>query len=89
MIKNELIDRIAKEGGYTKVVVSDIVERLISCVEETVTSGESVQMRGFGTFSLKERAARTGRNVHTGEKVKIEKRKVPVFTPGKSFCKEK
>ena len=67
---------------YSKVVENDL---FIETVEETVKSGDKVQLIGFGTFEAKTRAARTGKNPRTGEAIKIAESKVPAFKAGAAF----
>ena len=83
MIKEDIITAVANDTGYRRTAVSDIVESTINNITSALSRGEKVQFSGFGTFEPKKRAARTGRNPHTGEKVAIPARVMPVFTAGK------
>lgn len=83
MIKEDIITAVANDTGYRRTAVSDIVESTINNITSALSRGERVQFSGFGTFEPKKRAARTGRNPHTGEKVAIPARIMPVFTAGK------
>ena len=85
MNKNDLITSIASKSGLTKKDSKSALEAVIEAIEETLASGEKVQLVGFGTFEPRERAERMGRNPKTGEEIKIEARTVPFFTSGKTF----
>ena len=87
MNKTELINAIAAEG-LSKKDAEKALNAMTGAIGDALAKGEAVQLMGFGTFSVKERAAREGRNPRTGETVKIAASKVPVFKAGKAF-KEK
>jgi integration host factor subunit beta len=84
MIRSELIQKIADENPH---LTQREVERIVNTVfEEVVTalsSGNRVELRGFGAFSVKKRDGRTGRNPRTGETVEVEEKHVPFFKTGK------
>lgn len=82
MNKTELILAVAEKTGLKKKDAEAAVAAVLSSVTETLAKGEKVQLIGFGTFEVKERAARDGRNPFTGEAIKIEAAKRPVFTAG-------
>ena len=84
MNKGELINKIA-EAGLSKKDAGIALDAAINAVSDALTAGDSVQLIGFGTFSVKERAAREGRNPRTGEVVKIKAAKAPVFKAGKAL----
>ncbi|MGB9596769.1 MAG: HU family DNA-binding protein [Candidatus Poribacteria bacterium] len=84
MVKADLIAKVA-ETGITKKQAGEVVEAVISTIKGALAKGEKVSLIGFGTFSVKERAAREGRNPRTGKEIKIPKKKVPVFKPGKEL----
>lgn len=84
MNKGELIAKIA-EAGLTKKDAGIALDAAIAAVSDALAQGDAVQLIGFGTFSVKERAAREGRNPRTGETVKIEASKAPVFKAGKAL----
>lgn len=88
MNKNELVASIAEKAELTKKDAELALKAFIESVEDTVASGEKVQLVGFGTFEPREREARDGRNPKTGEPLKIEAKTVPAFKAGKEF-KEK
>jgi len=83
MTKAELIAGVAERSGLSKKDATGAVEAVLDCTSEALAAGDKVQLLGFGTFEVRERAARTGRNPQTGEDIQIAPRKVPVFKPGK------
>ncbi len=83
MTKNDLVAKIAKDSGVTKAQAAKAINSLISGIEKALKSGQKVTFVGFGTFKVAERKARNGRNPKTGEVIKIPKKKVPKFVPGK------
>ncbi len=85
MNKSELIAKMAEKSGLTKKDNEAVLKAFIESVEETLESGEKVQLVGFGTFETRERAARVGRNPRTKEEIQIPASKVPVFKVGKEF----
>ena len=85
MNKAELIDKISKDSGITKVQANEALDSFTNAVVTTLKKGDRVTLVGFGTFSVSERAARNGRNPQTGAVIKIKARKVPKFKAGKEF----
>lgn len=85
MTKSELIDRVAEKTNLTKKDAGLAVDALLDTVTETLSAGERVQIVGFGTFEVRERAARRGRNPQTGQEIEIAARKVPAFKAGKAL----
>jgi DNA-binding protein HU-beta len=85
MTKTELIDQVAEKSGLTKKDSGKAVDAIFSVMTETLSKGDKVQLVGFGSFDVKERSARTGRNPQTGATIEIKARKVPVFKPGKAL----
>jgi DNA-binding protein HU-beta len=85
MTKTELIDQVAEKSGLTKKESGKAVDAVMAAMTEALAGGEKVQLVGFGSFEVRERGARTGRNPQTGEAITIEARKVPVFKPGKAL----
>ena len=88
MNKMELITAMAEKSGLTKKDSENALKAFIESVEETLASGDKVQLVGFGTFETRERAAREGRNPRTKEVIQIPATTVPVFKAGSAF-KEK
>lgn len=85
MNKQELISAIAENANLTKKDAEAALVAFIGAVEDTLKKGDKVQLVGFGSFEVRERAARTGRNPHSGEEMKIEAAKVPAFKAGRSL----
>ena len=83
MNKAELIDAIADSADISKAAASRALDAVINSITDTLKEGNQVSLVGFGTFSVKERAERTGRNPQTGAPIKIAAAKVPGFKPGK------
>ncbi len=85
MKKKELLAGIAKEANVSEAVAGKVLAAFIKVTEEALKNGEKVQITGFGTFEVAERAAREGRNPATGEAMTIAASKSPRFKAGKSF----
>ncbi len=85
MNKAELIAKIAEESKLTKKAAETALDAFIKSVEEALKSGEKVQLVGFGTFEVRDRAARKGRNPQTKAEIKIPASKAPVFKAGKAL----
>jgi len=85
MNKTELIDAVAKGAGLTKSQAKEAIDCYHETVSAVLKDGKSVDIAGFGSFSVSERAARTGRNPKTGEALQIKAAKVPKFRPGKGL----
>jgi len=83
--KSELIDAIATGADISKASAGRALDSMIDAVTDALRKGDSVALIGFGTYSVKERAARTGRNPQTGEAIEIKAAKVPAFKPGKAL----
>jgi integration host factor subunit beta len=84
MIRSELIQKIAEENPHLyQRDVERIVNTIFEEIIEAMASGDRVELRGFGAFSVKQRDARTGRNPRTGEAVEVEEKHVPFFKTGK------
>lgn len=85
MNKGELIDAVASSAGLSRADATKAVDAVLDNVTQALSGGNSVSLVGFGTFSVKERAARTGRNPRTGEPIQIKASKVPGFKAGKAL----
>jgi len=83
--KSELIDAIAASADLPKTVAGRALDAVVESITNALKDGDSVSLVGFGTFSVKERAARTGRNPQTKEPIQIAAAKVPGFKPGKTL----
>lgn len=85
MNKSELIDRIAEAADISKAAAGRALEAVTESITETLKAGESLSLVGFGSFQVKSRAARTGRNPQTGKEIEIAASNVPSFKPGKQL----
>ncbi len=85
MNKSDLIGGIADNADISKADAGRALEALIKVVKKTLKSGDTVAIVGFGTFSVRKRAARTGRNPQTGATLKIKASKNPAFKAGKAL----
>lgn len=85
MTKTDLINAVAEKAELTKKDADKAVAAVIDSITETLAKGEKVQLVGFGTFEIRERAERTGRNPRTKEAMTIPASKAPVFKAGKAF----
>jgi DNA-binding protein HU-beta len=87
LTKKDLIELVAKKGNLTNKAARDAVLAFLNGIRDSLKRGEKVVITGFGTFSIRKRAERPGRNPKTGEKITIAARKAPGFTPGKTLKK--
>ncbi|AGM40667.1 HU, DNA-binding transcriptional regulator subunit beta [Spiribacter salinus M19-40] len=85
MNKSELIDAVADSAGLSKADATKAVDAFASTVSGALKKGDQVTLVGFGTFTVRERAARTGRNPRTGASINIPASKVPGFKAGKAL----
>lgn len=85
MNKADLIEVVSGDAGISKAEATRAVEALIAAITGALKSGNQVSLVGFGTFTVKKRAARTGRNPRTGEEIQIKASKVPGFRAGKAL----
>ncbi len=85
--KKELIELVAKKGNLTNKAAKEGVKVFLNGIRDSLKRGEKVVITGFGTFSVRSRKARKGRNPKTGAAITISARKAPGFTPGKSLKK--
>ena len=85
MNRKELIDALATKTGSTKADADRNIAALIDIVTATLKKGDSIALVGFGTFEVRKRAARNGRNPSTGEAIKIKASKAPAFKAGATF----
>ena len=85
MNKAELIAAIAAKTGETKKGAEEVVNAFVSVVTDALVEGDKVQLVGFGSFEVRKRAARKGRNPQTKEEIKIPASKAPVFKAGKAL----
>ncbi|MBO5349388.1 MAG: HU family DNA-binding protein [Clostridia bacterium] len=85
MNKADLIAAVAAKTGETKKNAETSINAMIDVIAETLASGDKIQLVGFGSFEVRTRAARKGRNPQTGKEMKIEAKKAPVFKAGKAL----
>lgn len=87
MNKADFIAKIAEKAGVPKAQAGKTLDAVIESVQDVLKAGDSIQFVGFGKFSVKERAARSGRNPKTGETIQIKAAKVPAFKAGAELKK--
>ena len=85
MNKTELVAAVAEKTGLSKKSSDAAVAAVVDAITESLVNGEKVQLVGFGSFEVKNRSARTGRNPQTKEEIEIPASRVPVFKPGKAL----
>ena len=85
MTKAELVTMVASKSGLSKKDTEKAIAGMIETITETLAKGESIQLVGFGTFEVRDRAARTGINPRTKQKIKIDATKVPAFKAGRAL----
>jgi|TARA_B110000263_G_C14997507_1_gene368931 DNA-binding protein HU-beta len=88
MTKAEIVSRISEKTGVEKVTALAVVEALMAEVKVSVSSNQSVFLRGFGTFKPKKRAEKTGRNISKNTTIIIPAHHIPAFKPAKVFVKQ-
>ena len=85
MTKAELVDEVARVVKLTKKQAETIVNIVFDSIVDSLRAGQKIELRGFGSFRLRSRKSRTGRNPKTGEKVEVPSKKIPYFKPGKEL----
>jgi len=86
MTKSELVEVIAeKQGNITRREAEVVINTIFSAIGDALADGDRVELRGFGSFTIKQRNARIGRNPKTGESVRVPAKVVPHFKPGKEL----
>ena len=85
MNKADVIDAVAESADISKAAAARAVDAMTDVIGGSLKGGDSVTLVGFGTFSVRDRKARTGRNPRTGETIQIKASKLPVFKPGKAL----
>ena len=88
MTKAELVDEIARKATLTRKHSEVIVDAVFSSIIEALQTGDKIELRGFGSFRVRHRASRTGRNPKTGAQVHVPPKKIPYFKPGKHLREE-
>jgi DNA-binding protein HU-beta len=87
MNKRELTDRVGESSGLSKSDAASAVDAVLSAISDALVAGDSVTLPGFGTFEVRSRAARSGRNPQTGETMQIAASKAPAFKAGAALKK--
>ena len=85
MTKAELVEEVAKTTQLTKKHAEIIVNTVFDSIVDSLKGGEKIELRGFGSFRIRHRGARTGRNPKTGDKVSVPPKRIPYFKPGKEL----
>ena len=85
MNKTELVANVAEKAGLTKKDAEKALSAVIESIESALVEGDKVQLIGFGTFEVKDRKARKGRNPQTGDEIEIAASRMPVFKAGKAL----
>jgi integration host factor subunit beta len=85
MTKAELVEEVATESELTKKDAEVIVQTVLDSITESLQRGEKIELRGFGSFRIRKRSSRQGRNPKTGTGVSVPAKKVPYFKPGKEI----
>lgn len=85
MTKAELVDEVARAVQLTKKQAEAIVNIVFDSIVESLRAGEKIELRGFGSFRLRSRKSRLGRNPKTGERVEVPSKRIPYFKPGKEL----
>ena len=88
MTKADLVAEISEKTGIEKVQVQATVETFMESIKSSLTNGENVYLRGFGSFIVKERAAKTGRNISKNTTIIIPAHNIPAFKPAKTFISQ-
>jgi len=87
LTKKDLIEIVAKKANLTNKASRDSVQTMLNTIRDSLKRGEKVVLTGFGTFSIRSRQQRVGRNPKTGDKITLSARKAPGFTAGKTLKK--
>ena len=85
MTKADIVNEIAEKTGVEKQSVQETVEAFMSVIKDSMTKGDNVYLRGFGSFIIKRRAEKTGRNISKNTTIKIPAHNIPAFKPAKVF----
>jgi len=85
MTKAELVEKVANKINLTKKQTEVIVNTVFQSITDSLAKGDKVELRGFGSFRIRERSARIGRNPKSGKKVEVPAKKVPFFKAGKEL----
>ncbi len=86
MTKLEVVKAVAKETGVDRATITRVIDSYVGTVKDSLINGEAVNFRGFGTFYLKHRAAKTGRNITANTTILIPAHNIAAFKPAKEFA---
>lgn len=89
MTKADIVNEVAKATGIEKIAVANIVEATIESIKGSISKGEAVYLRGFGSFIVKHRASKAARNITKGTTITIPEHDIPAFKPSKAFTVKK
>jgi DNA-binding protein HU-beta len=87
MNKAELVSKVAESTNQSKTLTRDVLDKFLEAVGDTLSAGNNIEIRGFGSFKVKKRKAQVARNPRTGERVNIPSRFVPAFKPSRNLVK--
>jgi integration host factor subunit beta len=85
MTKAELVEEVSEKTGLPKKQAEIVVNTVFESIVETLKTGEKIELRGFGSFRIRQRDSRTGRNPKTGDRVDVPAKRIPYFKPGKEL----
>ena len=88
MTKAEIVAEVANKTGVEKIAVQSVIETMMETIKSAMKSGDNVYLRGFGSFIVKERAEKTGRNISKNTTIVIPAHKIPAFKPAKTFVND-
>ena len=88
MTKADIVNEISKSTGIEKAVVLETVEKFMETVKDSLSKGENVYLRGFGSFIVKKRAQKTARNISKNTTIIIPEHNIPAFKPAKTFMSD-
>ena len=88
MIKADLVNEVSKKTGIERKLVMATIESAMDVIKETIINQENDYLRGFGSFVVKERAAKTARNISKNTTIQLPARRVPTFKPSKTFAEK-
>jgi len=88
MNKAELVSKVAKSTNQSKALTREVLDKFLEAVGDTLSAGNNIEIRGFGSFKVKKRKARVARNPRTGEQINIPSRFAPAFKPSRNLLKQ-
>lgn len=88
MTKADIVSEISKQTGIEKRIAQEVVVSFMTCVKDSMTKGQNVYLRGFGSFILKTRAEKVARDISKNTAIVVPEHQIPAFKPAKSFLKK-